>query len=320
VPAPQQPFALVPLTAAEVTNGFVDPVNRALLPAMMNFPPPGVGNPPVIWRNAPQLYCDGAGDPNQNGTNLFANAGSALWGALSWEDDLIMTNVRSFDVKAYDNSLAAYADLGWGDDPRVNGTPAVTPWLTGNWDDFNQAFQLPCFKLANGQYFDLLGQTFAHEGRMPPLVNDNRLDAQYPNPTYVNVQSAFMPQYGVIMSGNDNFDFRAYSSNIGDDSPGIVRLRRVWDSWSTEYSQAPANGVYFNPANNVNNAPNPAPYGDPLNGFPWGPNGGSPPIYPSYPAPYPAQLRGIQIQIRVVDPSNQRLKSVTIRQDFTDKL
>ena len=27
-----------------------------------------------------------------------------------------MTGVRSFDIKAYDNSLAAYADLGWGDD------------------------------------------------------------------------------------------------------------------------------------------------------------------------------------------------------------
>ena len=37
----------------------------------------------------------------------------------SWEDDLIMTGVRSFDVKAYDNSLAGYADLGWGDDLRL---------------------------------------------------------------------------------------------------------------------------------------------------------------------------------------------------------
>ena len=30
----------------------------------------------------------------------------ALWNQ-SWEDDLIMTGVRSFDVKAYDNALAA---------------------------------------------------------------------------------------------------------------------------------------------------------------------------------------------------------------------
>ena len=38
------------------------------------------------------------------------------------------------------------------------------------------------------------------------------------------------------------------------------------------------------------------------------------------PAAFPAPLRGIQIQIRVADPTNQRIKSITIRQDFTDKL
>ena len=51
-----------------------------------------------------------------------------------------------------------------------------------------------------------------------------------------------------------------------------------------------------------------------------GPRSGFPPIYPSYPPPYQAPLRGIQIQIRVADPTNQRIKSLTIRQDFTDKL
>ena len=45
-----------------------------------------------------------------------------------------------------------------------------------------------------------------------------------------------------------------------------------------------------------------------------------PPVYPSYPPPYPMPLRGIQIQIRVVDPRNERIKTLTIRQDFSDKL
>jgi hypothetical protein len=31
-------------------------------------------------------------------------------------------------------------------------------------------------------------------------------------------------------------------------------------------------------------------------------------------------LRGLQIQIRVVDPRNERVKVLTIRQDFSDKL
>jgi hypothetical protein len=127
---------------------------------------------------------------------------------------------------------------------------------------------------------------------MPPLIADNRLDAQNPNPTYGTAN--YVAQYPNT--------FPNYTSNIGDDNPAIVRLRRVWDSWSTDYTRAPANGI------------------DQTNGgFPAGPPF-SPPVYPSYPPPYPAPLRGIQIQIQVVDPTNQRIKLLTILQNFIDKL
>ena len=172
---------------------------------------------------------------------------------------------------------------------------------------------------------------------MPPLINDNILDAQFPNPFYINTTAAFatlpapfthgyVPQYANInLTANgvtDNLNFANYSSNVGDNNNGVIRMRRVWDSWSTAYSRAPANGVYNNPnnPNTIGIPPVPNPAADPLNGSPWGPNGGTPPIYPSYPPPYPAPLRGIQIQIRVTDPASQRVKSLTIRQDFTDKL
>jgi hypothetical protein len=192
-----------------------------------------------------------------------------------------MTGVRSFDIKAYDNSKSDYVDLGWGDDARLTGlttlqflnaTPAAITWNNQAWDTFNQSF--------------------AHEGRMPPLTADQRLDAQYPNPTYNTITGTWTAQYAAFLN---------YSSNIGDNQLGIVRLRRIWDSWSTDYSRAPAGGV--------NNA----------TGFLVGPPY-SPPIYPSYPPPYPAPLRGIQIQIRVANPTNQYIKTLTIRQDFTDKL
>ena len=91
-----------------------------------------------------------------------------------------------------------------------------------------------------------------------------------------------------------------------------MRLRRVWDSWSTDYTNAPANSI--NNAHATTSAGNTLPAG-----LPWGPPF-QPPIYPSYPPPYPAPLRGIQIQIRVTDPSNQRIKTLTIHQDFSDKL
>jgi hypothetical protein len=294
--APQQPVGLVPLNPGpapngEVIQGFVSP-GRALLPAMT-----------ALWRNPAQLFNDSAGDPTQNGSNIFFPLPNPLWSSLSWEDDLIMTGVRSFDVKAYDNALGGYGDLGWGDDLRLyipyqntlgyhnpgvqglTGTPPLAVWPP----------LLATASSVGGTTYSTINQTFAHEGRMPPLVEDNRLDFQNPNPTYINYLT-FTPQYSAYPN---------YSSNVGDDSPGVVRLRRVWDSWSTEYSRAPATGV------NGSGSVSP--------GFPAGPPF-SPPIYPSYPPPYPAPLRGIQIQIRVADPTNQRVKSITIRQDFTDKL
>jgi prepilin-type N-terminal cleavage/methylation domain-containing protein len=247
------------------------------------------------FRNVDQPFCDGAGS-----SSAFVNA--TLW-PLTWEDDLIMTGVRSFDVKAYDNALANYADLGWMDDarlyapyqnvltgafmpnppnvalPMIAGTPATFPWPPVN----------PQTVPTTPIYATL--QTMGHEGRMPPLINDNRLDAQFGAPTYLPSNSPYLP-------ANQG----TYTGNVGDDNNGVVRLRRVWDSWSTDYSRAPGTGV--NKAGG---------------GFPWGPPF-TPPIYPSYPPPYPAPLRGLQIQIRVVDPTNQRIKSLTIRQDFTDKL
>ena len=297
----------------QVNTNVSQPFGLAYQPAnvavgnTLQFLPDMTGN----FRNTAQPYNDGlpnnaAPNPVPNGFFPFTGGGvpPALW-SQSWEDELIMTGVRSFDVKAYDNALAGYADLGWGDDLRLyqpyaglpgSQIPGTPPGL----------FSTPSFTIwppilapgtPPGQYFNTLAQTFAHEGRMPPLQNDNRLDASYPNPTYTNwTVGNFVPQYSL---------FPNYSSNVGDDNPAVFRLRRVWDSWSTEYTQAPGTGV--NPASSS------------AASFPAGPPY-APPIYPSYPPPYPAPLRGIQIQIRVTDPANQRVKTLTIRQDFTDKL
>jgi prepilin-type N-terminal cleavage/methylation domain-containing protein len=251
-------------------------------------------DPSNYLRQTPQPFTDGWGEDATN------NIRSAFWSQAvwdtSWEDDLIATGVRSFDVKAYDASLGQYVDLGWGDDLRMStsylgGTtnppypfPTSPPYLYGNFDfltnQYNPSPQL--YLNTTGTYFDLLGQTMAHEGRIPPLTTDFRFDSQFGPVSY--------PLYPAYPSGN-----------VGDDNPGVIRLRRVWDSWSTAYSRVPANGIIGS------------------DGFPWGPPLG-PPIYPSYPPPYPAPLRGIQIQLRVVDPAGQRIKVLTIRQDFTDKL
>ena len=260
---------------------------------------PASGNLPAnldfsIIRPNQQSYSDATGYATMS---LFMQQGSTtgtvdpIWFS-SWEDDLVMTGVRSFDIKAYDNSLAGYADLGWGDDTRFASTvltgssaPAGT-FLYGN-QDFSGNNLYPPLVYINASGYDYINYTFLHEGRIPPLVEDQRVDAQFGAALYPAPAN------------------NTYTGNIGDDSQGIVRLRRVWDSWSTAYTQAPASGVSTSTTNG--------------GGYPVGPPY-TPPIYPSYPPPYPAPLRGIQIQIRAVDPTNQKVKSLTIRADFSDKL
>ena len=86
----------------------VVPNNGELLPDMTG-----------TFRLNPQPFNDGLG----GSTGFFTSGPATLWSAYSWEDDLVVTGVRSFDVKAYDNALAAYADLGWGDERAAHGQP-----------------------------------------------------------------------------------------------------------------------------------------------------------------------------------------------------
>ena len=197
-----------------------------------------------------------------------------------FEDDLVMTGVRSFDIKAYDDTAPGYVDLGYSNFVSgittgfTDGSSATNPTLT--------------------QVVTSVLQGFGHEGRIPPLTADYRLDPQFP-----------------ILPGG----------NVGDTNTGVVRLRRVFDTWSTDYTQAPMFGIDK--------------FGNVLGGGPYNP--GARPLYPSYPPPYAPlnfvakktdeqhtdkgiPLRGIQIQIRVVDPRSEHIKVLTIRQDFTDKL
>ena len=260
-------------------------------------------------RLVPQLYNDGFGSNSiiNNLSNLVtvkAPTPDALWKQL-WEDDLIMTGVRSFDVKAYDPSFGGYVDLGWGDDVRLSAPyvtsaalGALVPQYLGPISGANPSFVPTDTGLITGtpsivwpptttRTWNLYPQTFAHEGRIPPRTWDLKLDAQ----------TGIWP--------------------IGEDYPETIRLRRVWDSWSTDYSNAPANGI-----NPITGQPLGPPFQrlvDPTTGLPLVPPFNQA-IYPSYPAPYPMALRGLRIQIRVTDPRSERAKTLTITQDFSDKL
>ena len=135
----------------------------------------------IIRRN-PQLFSDA--QAYHTNMSIFLGVNGAIdpvW-AVSLEDDLVMTNVRSFDVKAYDSVLGNYADLGWGNDVRFAAsvmTPAAAGgFLHGN-PDYSTGTNIPPLVGILGSAVDYINNTFAHEGRMPPITNDLRFDAQF---------------------------------------------------------------------------------------------------------------------------------------------
>ena len=264
-----------------------------LTPFDASAPPPTTALPlppmTAAWRTSPQPYNDGLGNTTYTPTSLWLN---------SWEDDLIMTNVRSFDVKAYDNSYPGYVDLGWGDDLRLYQafpSPPTTPPYQGSPNPGTSPSRpvLPLTitwpPVAGSPTFNLYYGSFAHEGRIPPLQSDHRLDyLLWPKDPQTGI-GEYNPFYATSTPTPWSGPPYNYTGNIGDDNASVVRLRRVWDTWSTKYT-----------------APK---FGPPI----------SPPIYPSYPPPYPMPLRGIQIQIRVVDPRNEHVKVLTIRHGLNNK-
>ncbi len=223
-------------------------------------------------------------------------AGSASFVAIPgaanrvWEDDLVLTNVRSFDVKAYDlyaglynttiNGFfsAGYQDLGYGANPYIPDTANPGKFVLGSYvggphgTTYNATQTAVPWQAVGGEPVG-----FGHEGRIPSLSGDYRM---HPRRPYVYNNSGTLVPY-----------------NIGDDSKGVIRLNRTFDTWSTDYVNAPDSDLFLDNFSSTSLA-----------------------IYPSFPPPYPSPLRGIQIQIRVVDPRGERSKVLTIRHDFTDKL
>lgn len=281
-------FSSTPLNTVDMVHAQAPGLswlNVLALPPMTGGDIPDAANNPtgVPYRRLGQPYTDGAGAKDFAVSPVIGSIVTAtgplqalLWQNAGESEDLVLTGVRSFNIKAYDYQARRYVDLGYG-----NITPGNTtsPAFIQNTSILHSGLNLT---LANEL---LLG--FGHEGRMPPIrgtVNpgtasdgtsgDFRLDPQWP----------IDPALGV---------FRY----VGDNGTSTIRMRRTWDSWSTAYTNAPDVGM--NPASG-------APFASPL--------------YPSFPPPYPAALRGIEIQIRIVDPRNERVKSLTIRHDFTDKL
>ncbi len=245
--------------------------------------------PPIYTPNSnvPVFSFDGAGSASFVADPLAKGSSQSVYPNPLWEDDLILTGVRSFNVRAYDIDAPLY-NYQAGDGTYTNG-----PFSSGYQDlgyGVEHGFGAAAYAYGpngaatttspvNVPWQAALSEPtgFGHSGRIPPLYSDYRVHPR--RPVILNDSGSLVPNV------------------VGDNSAGIIRLNRVWDSWSTDYTNAPDSDVFLNQYSSQSQS-----------------------IYPSFPPPYPSPLRGIEIQIRLTDPRGERPKALTIRHDFTDKL
>ncbi len=275
------------------TNGHLQPLglnqfNPAQMPSTVPNQTPTFLPPVTSYgTNAIPFGFDGAGS-----INFIANPAAPT---TLWQDELILTNVRSFDVKAYDPdaplynpNVGTFLSVGYWDLGYAGLSPATyapnygqTSTIWGpNGSVGGTAFNPPAQTSVLFQGINQEPRGFGHEGRIPPLPGDFRLDPRRP---FVRGRQR---EPGVLVP-----------NNIGDDHPGVIRMTHTFDTWSTDYVNAPASDILLYEYSPTSQA-----------------------VFPAFPPPYPSPLRGIQIQIRVTDPRSERTKSLTIRFDFSDKL
>lgn len=212
-------------------------------------------------------------------------AGTALPSGFEnvWEDDLLLTGVRSFDVKVYDDNAGYYGNASDYYDLGYAGLTAGTPLTVFTPKGSNPR--------EHHEPREPLG--FGHEGRMPPrlgttLGGNDPFDGEPLGP--IDGDNRVNPAWPSTTSTGGT----PIRNQVGDNVAETIRMARTYDTWSTDYTNAPSLPV------------------DPSTG----PYNGLPPTLPSYPAPYPVPLTGIQIQIRAVDPANQHIRTLTIKHDF----
>jgi hypothetical protein len=211
-------------------------------------------------------------------------------------DDVILTNVLSFDVKAYDPGAPVFQSASGAETIEPSGAYPEQSWY--RFEDgattvrrfFTQAdpttLVAPHQPVAFGAYVDL-----------------NYLGV-------VRVAIAY-PQASLVTAGWPQSDFFGHGQNNAIRGPHAAATNpmpyapAVYDTWSTHYEH---DGFDQD--------------GDTLtdegtNGFDDNSMGGvDDETEKEAPPPYPVPLRGIQVKIRVFEPGTRQIREVTVVQDF----
>jgi type II secretory pathway component PulJ len=213
-------------------------------------------------------------------------------------EDVLLTNVIGFDVKAWDPAAPILAAPTG--DALLPGDPAYMDALLNN---------QPI--LGFGAYVDLNYMCRLGPRNGTASVGIQVPDYPRPGPEYANVP---IPQFyaaGDVRSGVRGLE--PLRANNIDITNGHYWRQSVYDTWSFHYEHDGIDEGNYNqvPPNSVDEG---------TNGFDDNNDGiVDDPGELEAPPPYPVPLRGIQIKLRTFEPDSRQVREVTVVQDFLAK-
>ena len=255
-------------------------------------------------------------------------------------EDIILTNVLEFDIKAWDPGapvLAVASPVPGG--PIIAVTPNESWESDGSGNDMWSSTKALRGAVSAGQLRTVAegvpGQNGAIVAGFGAFVDLNyfatlstavNLPPYYP-PTYPPVApSAVLQPLGMTPSFYHAGDFR---SGVRGTHPGPTQLEplgntavvmawpsAIYDTWSTHYEQDGINQrITWDGSNWPNgNGPITDAGTDGLDNDLL--NGADDPVEQEAPPPYSTPLRAIQIKIRVFDPDSRQVREVTLEHEF----
>lgn len=279
------PFVLSPLPAANraqspIYNSMEDPKGVFVIPNTLTTA--DVGNALVrtkIVQLKPDAPFDAWTDPFPWTTSVDSSTGTLLnyFDRTRVAEDVILTNVLSFDVKVWDPGA-----------PVLEGTDgsALLPGDPGYIDALMATN--PVF-LSFGAYVDLNYMCRLGTGG----IN-----------TYLSNLGPLLPRPLFHWAGDARSRLRGTEPNLSVPAPNQL-LPAVYDTWSFHYER---DGFDQDLNDLVDEA---------TNGFDDDNNGGVDDAGElEAPPPYPYPLRGIQVKIRTFDPDSRQIREVTVEQEF----
>jgi prepilin-type N-terminal cleavage/methylation domain-containing protein len=238
-------------------------------------------------------------------------------------EDVILTNVLSFDVKAYDpGALIIAAPGAVGDPPQV-----LSPGDAG----YLAALAAGGFSIVGrGAYVDLnyMGSIADSDGDgLPDDVNGNgTVDDNFTiYDDYAIAGGDGLCDYQdstFCGPGHTNLRYRPYTVSLRGSTPASGdAVGATYDTWSSHYERdgfdqdgdpfadEGSDGFDQETSDTVN-----SPSVQTATGV--GADGVDDPYEQEAPPPYPVPLRGIQVKIRVFEPQSREIREVTITQSF----